>query len=139
MSKLRLMYVGGVWGDYIGYVDDKHTKIYGFKSPTYNAFSEGSALFDLCHNKYNDTIPLYLITNITRPDSPRDQFFADIDLIANVKNPCIVGDYPKDWYKPYCNEILEDYKEKLHKLPFYKFSEKKRLKMIVRILNLMQG
>lgn len=109
----RVMYVGGGWGDAIYFLnpdDEVKTRIYGFKHRWYNGFAEGSVLFDLAHNTYNDTIPLYLIKNIEYKDDPHDMFFADIELMGDVRNPK-TDDYKPDWFMEPVKELIAEYEK----------------------------
>ena len=138
MKRIRVMYLGGTWGDAMYYFDDDHKRIYGFKNRVNNAFSDGSVMFDLANHKNDDNIPLYLITDIKFEDDPADMFYANISLLGNVKNPHKgSGGYNDSWYKPYIGEILDEYKNKLKRLSFFKREEKKFLKMAVFTLQLM--
>ena len=65
------MYIGGTWGDYINFQDNKKDRIYGFR-PWNRRCSDGSVLFDLAGNKNNDTIPLYYVKNIRWQDDPNE-------------------------------------------------------------------
>ena len=132
----RVMYVGGHWGDSISYLNDDHTKIYGFKDRCFNSFAEGSVLFDIANYKHEDTIPLYLITNIEYNDDPGDMFCADITLIGNVENPKPSGDYQTMWYRPYLGKLIEKYKNELNEVSFFK---RRRKKYLTHIINTLEG
>lgn len=136
MIHKRVMYVGGTWGNSIDYLDDGHTKIYGFKERLFHSFAEGSVLFDIVNYKYEDTIPLYLITNIEYKDDPGDMFCADITLIGNVENPKPSGDYQTIWYRPYLGKLIEKYKNELNAVSFFK---RKRKKYLTHIINTLEG
>lgn len=136
MISKRVMYVGGTWGDSICYMNDNHTKIYGFKNRLFHSFAEGSVLFDIVNYKYEDIIPLYLITNIEYKDDPGDMFCADITLLGNVENPKPDGDYSTIWYKPYLGKLIEKYKNELNEVSFFK---RKRKKYLTHIINTLEG
>ena len=139
MIPKRVMYVGGYWGNSISYLNDDHTKIYGFKDRCFNSFSEGSVLFDIANYKHKDTIPLYLITNIEYDDDPGDMFCADITLIGNVENPKPSGDYSTTWYRPYLGKLIEKYKNELNEVSFFKRKRKEFLKRIIDTMEQMMG
>ena len=139
MIPKRVMYVGGYWGNSISYLNDDHTKIYGFKDRCFNSFAEGSVLFDIANYKHKDTIPLYLITNIEYDDDPGDMFCADITLIGNVENPKPSGDYSTTWYRPYLGKLIEKYKNELNEVSFFKRKRKEFLKRIIDTMEQMMG
>ena len=127
------MYIGGGWGNAIYFWDKEKTRIYGFKKDN---FEEGSVLFDLANNKYNETIPLYLITNIEYEYDPSDMFFADISLIGNVENYIKgVGEYPINWFKGHLTDIREDYENTYKQTSIFKFKERRRLRTLINTLN----
>lgn len=137
------MYVGGVWGDAIYLWPDEpekegKTSIYGFKDPWRNGFAEGSVLFDLVHYKYEDSIPLYYVSNIKYKDDPRDMFTADISFIGMVKNPKPDGlNYDMCWYKDGLNPIIEDYEKQYKAIPFFSFRKRRKVKTFINTLREM--
>ena len=131
------MYVGGCWGNAIYMWNDSKTRIYGFKDPWRNGFAEGSVLFDLANHKEEDTIPLYYISNIDYKDDPKDMFFADIELIANIENP--KNDYPMNWFKPYLDKPIKELTEKSDGLGVLKIKERNKLRDFIDTLKEMKG
>lgn len=131
------MYVGGGWGDAIYIFNDENTRIYGFKDPWRRRVVEGSVLFNLADNRYNDTIPLYYVSNVEYKDDPKDMFFADIELIGNVENPK-TEDYEPNWYKPYIDKVEKELVEKRDKTNFFNFGERVKLKKFIETLNEMK-
>lgn len=124
----HIMYVGGCWGNAIYFLNpekEEKDRIYGFKFKTP---SNGSVLFDLAHNKGNDTIPLYYVDGIKCEDDPKDMFFADIKLIGNIRNPRPTNeDYGLDWYIEPCKELLEEF---LSRSWWWRFKHREYIKVL---------
>lgn len=131
----RIMYVGGGWGNVINMWGNDNLRIFGFK-PQWERFSEGSVLFDLAHNLMEDTIPLYYIYDVDWQNDPRDMFFAKIDLIGRIEN---LYKYHKDmfWFVQPCRILLYNLREKRSKLPWYKFSKRRKLKKYINTVEEM--
>ena len=126
-----IMYIGGTWGDYINFQDNKKDRIYGFR-PWNRRCSDGSVLFDLAGNRNNDTIPLYYVKNIRWQDDPNDMFFADIELIGNVDNP--KNGYGDCWYAQGVEKLQEQLKEELCSMGIFNLKRKSKLREYIRTL-----
>lgn len=108
------MYTGGHLGHAIYIMNE--SKIYGFRQ-IYERPAEGSILIDLCHNLHNDTVPIYLVTDIEFSSDPNDMFHANIRLISRVPNTYKKGD--ENWYLFSAKEFNEKVTKEWNSLGFF--------------------